>query len=144
MLFYFYGTVKDTGEMNMYSYEHEERNTSHCAYCDIIKQKKSHHCPLCKCCILKHDHHCFFLGKVLYLNFPLKKHASPNMSNGFFSGTCIGLHNQRFFVILCLYLGIGSLYLSLQIFQISDWVFAQWYNYLELFMPFGYIFTLYR
>lgn len=91
-----------------------------CPECNIYKNKKSHHCPLCECCVLRHDHHCFFLG------------------------TCIGLNNQRYFVILCLYTGVGSLYLSLQIFLTSDWVFNRWFNYLELFMPFGYAFSLAR
>lgn len=112
--------VQDTGQHIEINSDGQVINTSHCSYCGIVKQNKSHHCPLCKCCILKHDHHCFFLG------------------------TCIGLNNQRFFVILCFYIGIGSLYLSLQIFLISDWVFASWYNYLELFMPFGYLFTVVR
>ena len=98
----------------------EQDSSSFCSECQIFKHKKSHHCPLCEYCVLRHDHHCFFLG------------------------TCIGLNNQRYFVILCLYTGVGSLYLSLQIFLTSDWVFNRWFNYLELFMPFGYAFSLAR
>ncbi|XP_059350345.1 uncharacterized protein LOC132087806 [Daphnia carinata] len=98
----------------------EQNIHNFCSECNIYKNKKSHHCPLCECCVLRHDHHCFFLG------------------------TCIGLNNQRYFVILCLYTGVGSLYLSLQIFLASDWVFNRWFNYLELFMPFGYAFSLAR
>lgn len=98
----------------------EQDPQTFCPECNIFKQKKSHHCPLCECCVLRHDHHCFFLG------------------------TCIGLNNQPYFVVLCLYTGLGSLYLSLQIFLTSDWVFNWWFNYLELFMPFGYAFSLAR
>lgn len=98
----------------------EQDSQSFCSECNIFKHKRSHHCPLCGHCVLKHDHHCFFLG------------------------TCIGLNNQCYFVILCLYTGVGSLYLCLQIFLISDWIFHRWFNYLELFMPFGYVFSLAR
>lgn len=98
----------------------KQSSSNYCSHCDILRHKLSHHCPLCRCCVLKHDHHCFFFG------------------------TCVGKNNQPFFVILCLYTGIGSLYLCLLIFQNSSWFFPAWYNYAELFMPFGVVFSLYR
>nr|CAH0111725.1 unnamed protein product [Daphnia galeata] len=93
----FVNSSKDYGVLVEEGLEQDPQNF--CPECNIFKNKKSHHCPLCEYCILRHDHHCFFLG------------------------TCIGLNNQRYFVILCLYTGVGSLYLSLQIFLTSDWVF---------------------
>lgn len=47
-----------------------------CPICGADRPPRAHHCKLCKGCILKRDHHCYF------------------------SGTCIGHHNQRFFVML--------------------------------------------
>ncbi|CAK8692241.1 unnamed protein product [Clavelina lepadiformis] len=47
-------------------------------YCKECKQHsppRSHHCSICNACILKHDHHCFFLCQ------------------------CVGLKNQRYFII---------------------------------------------
>ena len=38
---------------------------------------RSHHCILCRKCILARDHHCFF------------------------TGSCVGLSNQRYFVAYC-------------------------------------------
>lgn len=81
----------------------KEGNFNYCSQCDILRHKQSHHCPLCHCCVLKHDHHCFFFG------------------------TCVGLNNQRFFIILCLHAALGSLYLCLKIFQTSHWTFPAWY-----------------
>ncbi|ESO07779.1 hypothetical protein HELRODRAFT_75983 [Helobdella robusta] len=46
-----------------------------CHYCGIVRPPRSHHCKLCRCCVLKRDHHCFF------------------------ATNCIGLNNQRHFVV---------------------------------------------
>lgn len=46
-----------------------------CLICQTQRPPRTHHCPLCKKCVLKRDHHCFF------------------------TGTCIGLYNQRHFVV---------------------------------------------
>lgn len=114
----FYFSSKDHGMEAVESLDNHPY--SYCPDCNIFKQKLSHHCPLCQHCVLRHDHHCFFLG------------------------TCIGLENQGYFIILCLYTGLGSLYLAVHIFLFSDWTFDYWYNYLELFMPFGFVFSLLR
>lgn len=114
----FYFSNKDYGTADTEIKESDPY--SYCPDCKIFKQKLSHHCPLCQHCVLRHDHHCFFLG------------------------TCIGLKNQGYFIILCLYTGLGSLYLAFLIFLTSDWTFENWYNYLELFMPFGFVFSLLR
>ncbi|XP_067943996.1 palmitoyltransferase ZDHHC21-like isoform X2 [Watersipora subatra] len=51
-----------------------------CEKCGELRPPESHHCKVCNVCILKRDHHCWF------------------------TGTCIGLHNQANFVILVWYL----------------------------------------
>lgn len=111
----FFFSSKDKG-----TDEEDSNPYSYCPDCKIVKHRLSHHCPLCQHCVLRHDHHCFFLG------------------------TCIGLRNQGYFVIFCLYSGLGSLYLAVEILLASDWTFENWYNYLELFMPFGFVFSLLR
>ena len=67
-----------------------------CKKCDIQVPPRCHHCVLCGTCILKRDHHCFFMC------------------------TCIGYHNQKYFVMFCVWqciagmyaIYIGSLYLN--------------------------------
>ncbi|CAH1781677.1 unnamed protein product [Owenia fusiformis] len=46
-----------------------------CLICQYNVPPRTHHCPLCKACILKRDHHCYFTGR------------------------CIGLNNQRHFIV---------------------------------------------
>lgn len=46
-----------------------------CYFCGIWRPPRVHHCAICQVCILKRDHHCFF------------------------TNSCIGLNNQRHFVV---------------------------------------------
>lgn len=57
-----------------------------CKYCKCFIPPRSHHCPLCETCILKRDHHCFFLT------------------------VCIGYHNQKYFIMFCFYMLLGTFY----------------------------------
>ncbi|XP_013395643.1 palmitoyltransferase PFA3-like [Lingula anatina] len=66
--------------------ETEEINTTVCDSCNALAPKRSHHCLLCNECILKRDHHCFFMC------------------------TCIGFYNQKYFILWCFYMFIGSFY----------------------------------
>lgn len=86
----------------------------HCAHCMMESPPRSHHCKVCKFCVLKRDHHCFF------------------------TGTCIGFKNQRYFMVLIFYLVIGSaffIYLTLE--YLGDpypfWSSRGW----NLFLPVG-------
>lgn len=56
----------------------------YCDYCQHWIPKRCHHCSLCEKCILKRDHHCFF------------------------TGLCIGFYNQRYFVVFCFYVALGT------------------------------------
>ena len=53
---------------------------SFCDKCKLQVPPRAHHCNVCRVCILKRDHHCFLLG------------------------TCIGHWNQRYFIMLSIYL----------------------------------------
>jgi len=57
-----------------------------CAVCEANAPPRSFHCHICKICILKRDHHCTF------------------------TGNCIGLFNQRFYLGLVLFMSIASGY----------------------------------
>lgn len=54
----------------------------YCKVCDFPQPPRAHHCKVCNACILKRDHHCFF------------------------TDTCVGFCNQRYFVVLNLYIAI--------------------------------------
>lgn len=56
--------------------------SEYCAVCDIYRPKKSWHCRACNACILKRDHHCIIFSR------------------------CIGLLNQRYYVLYLFYLPI--------------------------------------
>jgi palmitoyltransferase len=69
-----------------------EAETLLCKECNLLRPKKAHHCNLCKACILEHDHHCFF------------------------TGSCIGKRNTKYFVVWTLWLFIGCVYGGLMLF----------------------------
>ncbi|KAH8074796.1 DHHC palmitoyltransferase-domain-containing protein [Cristinia sonorae] len=53
---------------------------SKCNKCATWRPERAHHCRICKKCVLKYDHHC----------------------------PCVGLHNERHFVLFLLYLVVAS------------------------------------
>lgn len=59
-----------------------------CAVCESIQPPRTWHCITCGTCIIKRDHHCLF------------------------TGCCIGHTNQRFFIIMVLYLCLATTYAS--------------------------------
>lgn len=62
------------------------RGWDFCSICHQHRPPRSHHCPLCDGCILKRNHHCHF------------------------TGVCIGLGNQRNFILFLLWIIFGCLY----------------------------------
>lgn len=83
--------IKSTSSKNHYINENSslpDITWQQCVDCVQYTPPRSHHCPLCNVCILKRDHHCFF------------------------TGCCIGFYNQRYFIVFCFYVGIGSMYCS--------------------------------
>ena len=69
--------------------------TKRCDICDEIKPARTHHCRTCNRCVFLMDHHC------------------PWINN------CVGLENQRYFLLFCLYLCMGTTYMTLTI--VSVW-----------------------
>lgn len=57
-----------------------------CDQCGGVKPPRAHHCSVCKRCVLKMDHHC------------------PWMNN------CIGLYNEKAFLLFNLYTMLTSFY----------------------------------
>lgn len=62
------------------------RGWDYCADCHQHRPPRTYHCSLCDCCILKRNHHCHF------------------------TGVCIGLGNQRNFIMFLLWVVWGDLY----------------------------------
>jgi len=55
-----------------------------CKKCQHDQPPRCHHCIICRRCILKRDHHCYI------------------------TGACIGLANQRHFVVMNFYIAVAS------------------------------------
>ena len=63
-----------------------------CPTCQLDAPPRSHHCKICKMCVLKRDHHCFF------------------------TGSCIGFYNQRYFIIFLFYATAGIIFSTYLLF----------------------------
>jgi hypothetical protein len=59
-----------------------------CSKCNVVRIPKTHHCAKCKYCIMKMDHHC------------------PWINN------CVGMFNQKYFILFCYYCFIGCMHSS--------------------------------
>lgn len=57
-----------------------------CEKCNELKPARTHHCSICDCCVFQMNHHCPF------------------------TNNCVGLENQRFFLLFILYAMIGCFY----------------------------------
>jgi hypothetical protein len=68
----------------------------YCEKCKEVKPLRTHHCSICNVCCFKMDHHC------------------PWVNN------CLGLENQRYFLLFIFYLMIGSAWYLLTIMSIWD------------------------
>lgn len=64
-----------------------------CKSCVSPKPPRTHHCSVCKRCVLKMDHHC------------------PWLNN------CVGHFNHRYFYLFCVYMTLGTIFVSLSIYQ---------------------------
>jgi len=64
----------------------------YCKVCCKAKPPRAHHCHMCGVCILKMDHHCPWIN------------------------SCVGHHNQRYFLLFLFYLWVGTLYVSTVLF----------------------------
>ncbi|XP_072033701.1 palmitoyltransferase ZDHHC16-like isoform X2 [Amphiura filiformis] len=65
-----------------------------CKRCVGPKPPRTHHCSVCNHCILKMDHHC------------------PWLNN------CVGHFNHRYFMLFCIYMWLGTLYVCISVWDI--------------------------
>ncbi|KAM3961916.1 putative palmitoyltransferase ZDHHC24 [Aphomia sociella] len=82
----------------------------YCEYCKRNRPPRSWHCKSCNICVLKRDHHCFFFSR------------------------CIGLHNQRYYLLFIVYILISMVY-------------STYYNYYYVsskFEDYGFILSICR
>ena len=66
-----------------------------CLNCYVVRPYNSHHCRTCKCCVLEEDHHC------------------PWINN------CIGIFNQKYFILFNFYAFISVIYCSSLLYYYS-------------------------
>ncbi|VDM42251.1 unnamed protein product [Toxocara canis] len=93
----------------------------YCMECDRMAPKRSHHCQLCRMCVLRKDHHCFM------------------------TGGCVGIANQRFFIVFVLWAGVGSAIGSYYLLMyLLTFVEPNYYPYgwLKFVAPFAMFYTL--
>ena len=57
----------------------KDRLIKFCVHCETIKLPRSHHCRQCNRCVVRMDHHCPWIG------------------------TCVGLRNQKAFLLFIFY-----------------------------------------
>uniref|UniRef100_A0A7E4ZXI9 Palmitoyltransferase n=1 Tax=Panagrellus redivivus TaxID=6233 RepID=A0A7E4ZXI9_PANRE len=83
-------------------------HTRFCEECNCICPRRSHHCPICDYCVLRKDHHCFF------------------------TGGCVGLANQRYFIVFLLHTTIGA---SIVVYLLGLYL----NNHVAPMFPFGFL-----
>ncbi|KDR68556.1 hypothetical protein GALMADRAFT_78342 [Galerina marginata CBS 339.88] len=68
--------------------------TTKCQRCNKTRPERAHHCRICNRCVLKYDHHC-----PVWIN------------------QCVGLHNERHFVLFMAYLVVATFCFCLSGYQ---------------------------
>ncbi|KAF8126947.1 DHHC palmitoyltransferase-domain-containing protein [Boletus edulis] len=79
-----------TSKLSTCGLEIVSAGVSRCKRCGLMRPERAHHCHICNKCVLKYDHHC-----------PVAR-LGVNQ--------CVGLHNERHFVLFMAYLVIGSFF----------------------------------
>ncbi|CAD6185299.1 unnamed protein product [Caenorhabditis auriculariae] len=100
----------DNLENHLNGVTEDESGSRFCITCNREAPIRSHHCPLCKMCVLRKDHHCFV------------------------TGACVGLGNQRYFIVFLFWCTFGLIIAVPHLFWLLTQTIGPWY-------PFG--FTLY-
>ncbi|KAL3890923.1 hypothetical protein ACJMK2_003194 [Sinanodonta woodiana] len=86
-----------------------------CLSCNMSRPPRCYHCPMCYTCILKRDLHCFL------------------------ARSCIGLHNQRHFIVFLAWASLGTTYSALHFVYYFLKVYWSHVSILDLFAPFTLI-----
>lgn len=68
------------------SLKRSHKNGMYCSICQILRPDGSWHCTTCNVCVERRDHHCLFLSR------------------------CIGLNNQRYFILFLGHVMISMIY----------------------------------
>ncbi|KAF7337106.1 Palmitoyltransferase [Mycena venus] len=72
-----------------------------CRKCGQQKPERTHHCRICKRCVLKYDHHCPVRPASCSVRALIYSFALCRVNQ------CVGLHNERHFVMFMAYLIIA-------------------------------------
>ncbi|CAI5454150.1 unnamed protein product [Caenorhabditis angaria] len=108
---YEYLTGQPTVEDHLNYEPTDESGSKFCFTCNREAPQRSHHCPLCKMCVLRKDHHCFV------------------------TGACVGLGNQRYFMVFLFWCTIGLAVALPHLFFYLNTQVYYWY-------PFGFLYYL--
>ncbi|KAI0057823.1 zf-DHHC-domain-containing protein [Artomyces pyxidatus] len=77
-------------------------STTKCTKCGVTKPERTHHCRICNRCVLKYDHHCP-VSFLVSICAPI-----PFKPPTFRINQCVGLHNERHFVLFMAYVVIDT------------------------------------
>ncbi|KAJ7759461.1 hypothetical protein DFH07DRAFT_1023886 [Mycena maculata] len=83
-----------------------------CRKCGQSKPERTHHCRICNRCVLKYDHHCPCAYPSIAYDIALRY---PGVNQ------CVGLHNERHFVMFMAYLVFSCFSLCITGFPHLDW-----------------------
>ncbi|KAL0892562.1 hypothetical protein ABMA27_015660 [Loxostege sticticalis] len=79
-------TFTDTSLKKNFGSSYAFDGGTYCEICKKLRPPKSWHCPKCNVCILRRNHHCYFISR------------------------CIGMNNQRYFLLYLTYILISLVY----------------------------------
>lgn len=82
-----------------------------CLVCERVRPPRCHHCALCHKCVLKRDHHCYF------------------------AGACVGLYNQRHFIVFTFWASVATVYAFCHSLPYIYYEFLEQTSYVDLFLP---------
>ncbi|XP_062580193.1 palmitoyltransferase ZDHHC22-like [Saccostrea cucullata] len=111
-----YSTASDLPLFNDATHE----DWTKCTKCDQNVPPRARHCNICERCILKRDHHCFF------------------------TGCCIGFHNQRHFILWSFYGIIGT---TVALYYLEQYLSIHYVSFLgteffKYFLPYALVITI--
>uniref|UniRef100_A0A915CPD1 Palmitoyltransferase n=1 Tax=Ditylenchus dipsaci TaxID=166011 RepID=A0A915CPD1_9BILA len=103
------GTLSNNNNNN--NTGNSSNQTKFCVECNKTTPKRCHHCPICNICVLRKDHHCFL------------------------TGGCVGLANQRYFIVFLFWAVLGAGYGAMLNFSylnlfVSPWYPTGWFYYI--------------
>lgn len=111
-----YSTASDLPMFN----DSTHQDWTKCTKCDQNVPPRARHCSICERCILKRDHHCFF------------------------TGCCIGFHNQRHFILWAFYGIVGT---ALGLYYLEQYLSIHYVSFLgteffKYFLPYALVITI--